>query len=161
MSTDHHSCVEYAVWNFWTIDIILLPSLQEEKKKVMKSSVRFSTAELGKLVHIVPLYEKHLCQMNQVSTTYCLSLFLWWDTSDMSGIFFVRLLDRMKFHTEKVRGADAKNNAEIFISMTILIFLLTHTFQFLVSLHFGFHNTFQLQGLWHRDSFLTWRKFYA
>jgi len=37
------------------------------KKKVMKSSVRFSRAELGKSVHIMPLYKKHLCQMNHVS----------------------------------------------------------------------------------------------
>ena len=61
----------------------------------------------------------------------------------------------MKFHKQKVWDVDAKNNAEIFISMTTLIFLLAHTFYFLVSLHFGFSNTFQLQGLWGSDSFLT------
>lgn len=93
------------------IDIILLSSLVKEKKRDWNSE-RFSRAELEKLVHIVPLCEKHLCQMNQVNNW--ISLFLWWDANDMWGIFFVRLLDSMKFYDQKVWDADDKNNAEIF-----------------------------------------------
>lgn len=96
-------------------------------------------------MHTVPLCEKHLCKVNQVSNN--LLHFSVPVTSDTSGIFFVKLLDRIKFHKQEVQNADAKNNAEIFIPVTILIFLLPHTSHFHVSLYFGFHNTFQPQGL--------------
>lgn len=54
-------------------------------------------------MHTVPLCEKHLCKINQViQVSNNLLHFSVPVTSDMSGIFFVKLLDRMKLHKQEV-----------------------------------------------------------